>query len=130
MGAKIYSERVEKRKWTISLRSDDPCTTDKDTAFYQNHSTSIWKEKRRKIWHALFDKFDRNDILWYYIVYFHMDFDLYVKCSLCVYSSVCHVSGFLSHFRFVCGQCFFLLLPLFLFSFFWNLQICYTLKLH
>lgn len=33
-----------------------------------------------------------------------MDFDLYVKCSLCVYSTVCHIWGFLSHFRIVYGQ--------------------------
>lgn len=42
MVAKIYSVRVENKSEQASL-SDDPCTTDKDTALYQNHSTSIRK---------------------------------------------------------------------------------------
>lgn len=51
------------------------------TAVYS--STSVWKFKT-KAWHALFDRPDRYDVLQYYAVFFHMDFDLCVEFALCV----------------------------------------------
>lgn len=80
------------QKWTSSFVRRTTCK-----GFTDQHGINLETSEtnRKKMLHALFDHLDRNNMLWYYVVYFLTVFDLCANFPAfvsVVYRAVCHVS--------------------------------------